>query len=390
MKKKIGLMLVLMITVSSLTSSFAATKKTNIVDDISKNITRIVENKVDNIKAAKEMLSDLIKFATSKFSDVKESDWYVNTVSKLVGLGGIDGCSDGTFKPSVEMKKGEFTKLLVASLGYDSVSSNSGHWANNYVKKAESLKILDSNEFASSELDMTITRYEMAKMVTRALELQGESTIQNKNKYAYQIKDYDNIPSKYKDFVLEAYVKGIIAGYPDGTFKGDRGLSRAEASTVVVRILDTDERKLPPTPAESTKPEEDNVKTTELTERDIKRLQSYELNTIWHPNKESALKSYIGFNEYYSRYKENADLAIEIWTPQEYTPNELKGKTFKWYSSSRLIYGTLRGYDGIRGIIQKSENGKTYEADYEIIIANTTDETRLEHSQRLSDWKEVK
>jgi len=49
-----------------------------------------------------------------------------------------------------------------------------------------------------------------------------------------------------------------------------------------------------------------------------------------------------------------------------------------------------QGYYCIRGVVQKTENGKVYEADWEITIANTTEGTRLEHSQRFTDWIEVK
>src|SRR5690606_10422580 len=38
-------------------------------------------------------------------------------------------------------------------------------------------------------------------------------------------------------------------GYLDGTFRGTNGLTRAEASTVVIRVIDKSERKVPTKPS---------------------------------------------------------------------------------------------------------------------------------------------
>lgn len=57
------------------------------------------------------------------------------------------------------------------------------------------------------------------------------------------IKDIDEIDDEYLyNSVLKTYVKGIISGYPDGSFSGDRILSRAEASSVIVRLIDKNSR----------------------------------------------------------------------------------------------------------------------------------------------------
>ncbi len=52
------------------------------------------------------------------------------------------------------------------------------------------------------------------------------------------------------DAVAELAAKGIIEGYPDGTFKGDRAMTRYEMAMVVARILARIEAiKIPPPPA---------------------------------------------------------------------------------------------------------------------------------------------
>lgn len=179
----------------------------------------------------------------NQFKDIKESDWFVNTVSKLISIGGINGYPDGTFRPNNKITKAEFTTLLVSTLGHEDLSKTGTHWASGYIDKAEDIGLVDNNELKS--IDSTITRNEMAKMCANALDHLGEKHDTNRNTYKSQIKDFNKIPNKYQDYVLKAYAKGIISGYPDGTFRGSNGLTRAEASSVVIRVIDESERILP-------------------------------------------------------------------------------------------------------------------------------------------------
>src|SRR2546422_5154947 len=51
------------------------------------------------------------------------------------------------------------------------------------------------------------------------------------------------------DAIAELAAKGIIEGFPDGTFKGDRGVTRYEVAMIVARILARIEAIKIPTPA---------------------------------------------------------------------------------------------------------------------------------------------
>ncbi len=354
MKKRLSIVLALILLIATLTLAFASNK-------------------------------------TLKFTDIQAGDWYIDHVTKLVKLDGIGGYPDGTFRPNNTITRSEFTTILLNAMGYKQTNAKTGHWATNTIKKAEELKILNKNEFPENSLDRPITRYEMAQLSSKALEVLKEKPSENKEKYIDAISDYNKIPNNYKDYVLEVYTKGIITGYPDKSFGGNKNLTRAESSVVVLRVLEKSERSTPKPPAEKPK------KTQTISQKDIERLQNYPLNTIWYANPESALKSYISFDEYYAKYPEDVESIIrkELWTPHNYTPEELRGKDFVWLTSPHLIYNTRAGDYGIRGIVQKSENGKTYEADWEIIINHgwgsvTGDRTLLEHSQRFTDWVEVK
>lgn len=187
-------------------------------------------------------LENLISKVLEKFKDVNSKDWFVDTVGKLVELGGINGYTDGTFKPNNTITKAEFTKILISVLGHKDIPIGEEHWASEYIAKAEEINLIDQGEF--KKLDEEINRNEMAKIVSRALDYLGEKHIEDRTEYKHQILDFNSI-DKYQDYILKAYTKGIIAGYPDGTFKGDKSLTRAEASAVIIRVLDERERIIP-------------------------------------------------------------------------------------------------------------------------------------------------
>jgi len=254
MKRRIILVLILALVLST-TIGYAYASKVvedthkeieklqyaGIFEDIGKAIGEAVDDTISSVtKAIGETLEELIKYTVNKFKDVKVSDWFIETVSKLVGRGGIDGYPDGTFRPNNTITRAEFTKILVSTLGHENLPKTGSHWASGYITKAEEIKLIGKGEL--KEIDKPITRNEMAKMAANALDYLGESHNSDRDKFKSQIKDFNQIPKAYQDYVLKSYSKGIITGYPDGTFKGNQGLTRAEASTVIIRIIDKDER----------------------------------------------------------------------------------------------------------------------------------------------------
>ncbi|HBY21008.1 MAG TPA: hypothetical protein DEG71_08365 [Clostridiales bacterium] len=57
-------------------------------------------------------------------------------------------------------------------------------------------------------------------------------------KYAEEIQDFEKIDGQDGLYIIQTYKNEIIQGYPDGEFKADNNATRAEASTIIVRLLD--------------------------------------------------------------------------------------------------------------------------------------------------------
>ena len=112
---------------------------------------------------------------TNRYSDVAATSWYNTAVSTLSFMGIITGYPDGTFRPNAAITRAEFAAIAAR---------------------------FDSN---------------------------GDKT-------AAKFSDIANHWAK--DEISIAYNNGWITGYPNGTFGPQRDITRAEAMTLVNRVLD--------------------------------------------------------------------------------------------------------------------------------------------------------
>lgn len=191
----------------------------------------------------------------ASYTDVPENAWYTGYVNKISELKGFAGYEDNTFRPDNQITQEEFVKTVVAltvgeqpeATGENTEPKRSwkncwDSWAQPYLDKAMEMGLITEEDTDFRYNGLPCTRGNMAKIATRAFEYLKEEKITDTSAYAAKLKDYANIEDKYKSYVLQAYGKGIISGYEDGTFRADGILTRAEASSVLVRLIDKDER----------------------------------------------------------------------------------------------------------------------------------------------------
>ncbi len=185
--------------------------------------------------------------ATPQYIDVKSSDWFYNNTIELSKKGIIDGYTDRSFRPYQLLQRDQLIKLLVVSQGVK-LNNSPDYWAISYIQYAIDNKISSPdypNEITTDFFAASVNRYETTKL---ALNLITSGEIpKNYSDYSNQIKDFESIPNKYKEIVLKGYALGLITGYPDGSFYGEKTLNRAEASTIIRRIISPSQRFVPMT-----------------------------------------------------------------------------------------------------------------------------------------------
>ena len=111
------------------------------------------------------------------YSDVAPENWYNNAVSTLSSMGIVSGYPDGTFRPDAPITRAEFAKIAVGFFAYQDV--------------------VYTGIFSDVADGQWWTEY-----IAAAVEL------------------------------------GLVAGYPDGTFRPQANISRAESCAIVNRVLE--------------------------------------------------------------------------------------------------------------------------------------------------------
>lgn len=189
----------------------------------------------------------------ANYSDVNQSAWYSSYVNKISELNAFSGYEDGTFRPDNQITQEEFIKTVVCLICGELNESNAptvkntwnskwSSWAIPYLDKAFELGLITEQDTMFKLVGIPCNRGEMAKVITRAVEYLKEDSVADTSTYITKLKDYNRMKEEYKPYVLQAYAKGILSGYDDGTFRDDGLLTRAEASSVLVRLIDKAER----------------------------------------------------------------------------------------------------------------------------------------------------
>ena len=112
---------------------------------------------------------------TNSFDDVKSALWSNNAISTMANAGIVTGYEDGSFRPTAKITRAEFAAIAAR---------------------------FESSLYVGDDLFSDISGHWAAEYINRAAQ------------------------------------KGWISGYPDGTFRPDQYITRAEAMTLVNNVLD--------------------------------------------------------------------------------------------------------------------------------------------------------
>ncbi|MDR7857506.1 S-layer homology domain-containing protein [Tissierella sp.] len=160
-----------------------------------------------------------------------ESNWAKNEIKYMKDKMIISGYPDGTFRPTNNMSKSEFYKVINGIMGFTNESEvtfidvSTTDWyykevqkglAANYILPAVSLNAVEN-----------ITRGEVARIIGIVFDIEEDIAASD-----YFI-DSLTLPEELKGVIGGLRKTGFINGYPDGTFRPEAEITRAE----VVKIL---------------------------------------------------------------------------------------------------------------------------------------------------------
>ncbi|MBP1990162.1 S-layer homology domain-containing protein [Paenibacillus eucommiae] len=179
------------------------------------------------------------------FTDIS-GHWAEASIKQAVSQGMVSGYPDATFKPNQQVTRAEFIVMLMKGLKLDTETTTLpftsftdaakiGKWAEQAVAQAVQAGIISGYEDNTFRPNGAITRVEMAAMAARALNLTLDAAA------VTEFADDQEIPTWGKGAVAAVQQKGIVQGQVNHKFNPNGQATRAEALTVILRLLDSKE-----------------------------------------------------------------------------------------------------------------------------------------------------
>ena len=181
------------------------------------------------------------------YTDIPPNYWAYQAIGQLTCMGAISGYPDGSFHPSANMQRDQVAKVMVLAKSWQIQHLSQifsdvppSYWAYDYIQTSYAFAAVTgyydnqsnhpcANHGVASPCFLphnNITRAELTSVVVR---------IQGWAPYDPATPTFSDVPKTNwaYQFIETGYLHGVINGYPDGTFRPNSSITRAEVSKVV-------------------------------------------------------------------------------------------------------------------------------------------------------------
>ena len=177
------------------------------------------------------------------FSDVSSSHWAHPYVTELAKKDIISGYDDNTFRPNNSVTREEFVKMIVGAAGLYKADSQceftdvpASAWFYSYVASAYAYEIVSGVTDTEFGVGTKITRQDVAVIASRIIKkFKSDATVPADT----ALTDIDTVSDYAVDSVKLLNGLGIINGYDDGSFMPKNTLTRAEAATIIYKLINS-------------------------------------------------------------------------------------------------------------------------------------------------------
>ncbi|MFC3748189.1 S-layer homology domain-containing protein [Paenibacillus sp. GCM10012306] len=178
------------------------------------------------------------------FSDTASvQTWAGRQIQVVAAKGVIEGVGDGKFAPKSNVTRAEFAKMLIRGLNLENSSATptfsdvrANDWFAPYVAVAAEKGIINGRGDNKFDPNATITRAEMATMISRALksekDIKGTTSLSALSLFS----DAAKISSSLKEGVAFAASHDLVIGNA-GKFNPNNSATRAEAAVIIYRTI---------------------------------------------------------------------------------------------------------------------------------------------------------
>lgn len=197
---------------------------------------RIVKS--DDGSATRSIVFEVNKFST--FAVVNVAGWTDHEESKdiqLLNAPYMSGYEGGLFNPSATLTRAEMavilSRVIGGEAGNDPISFTdvpASHWAHEAIAKIAGYGFMSGYPDGSFHPGKPITRAEMASILS-LLQITESGADETED-------DFSDTASHWaKEAINRARAAGLLNGYGDGTFRPEQSLTRAEAVTIMNKLI---------------------------------------------------------------------------------------------------------------------------------------------------------
>lgn len=174
------------------------------------------------------------------FTDIS-NHWAEESINSVQNKGWMVGTSSTKFSPDIHLTRAEAAVTLVRALGlgnseyksdFNDVSEN--HWAKSYIDIAAQNGLFIGDGSQKFSPDRAMSRQEMAVVMDRVISKSESEIVQT----AELNKDFTDIKPEDWSYnsIIKLSQKGILQGYPNGTFGPVDNMTRAQMATLINNI----------------------------------------------------------------------------------------------------------------------------------------------------------
>ncbi|WP_312648432.1 S-layer homology domain-containing protein [Aminipila sp.] len=156
----------------------------------------------------------------------------------------VNGYEDGTFCPGNNVTREEIAKMIVTAFKKEAETTSAaavamnytdvelGRWSYRYIQKTNDLSYLKGYEDKTFRPGRSMNRAELAACLVRIAESGGITAPEAKLAFSDV-----GVNEWYTEYVAKAVALGLVTGYEDNNFRPGKSVSRAEAVTMINRMM---------------------------------------------------------------------------------------------------------------------------------------------------------
>lgn len=187
------------------------------------------------ISAASASDSKTIPPSTQQQAVDYSGHWAQKDFQSWVDKGLISGYGNGIYKPNQEITRAEWVTLInrvfnlqeKSEIAFTDVLESGAYYSD--IQKASAAGYVSGYSDGTFRPTQVVSRQEAAVMLHRLFQL-------NSSANTSAPKDVEDLPSWSQEAVLSLFGEGYLNGYSDGSFKGAKAVTRAEALRMIEKL----------------------------------------------------------------------------------------------------------------------------------------------------------